>query len=77
MQHILDILKERGFLAQITFEEDLYKALEKEPMTFYLGIEPHGGQPACGATLFPIIAASHLQKPEHRPTILCWRAARL
>ena len=40
MQHILDILKERGFLAQITFEEDLYKALEKEPMTFYLGIDP-------------------------------------
>ena len=38
--HILDILKERGFVAQVTFEEDLYKALEKEPMTFYVGLDP-------------------------------------
>ena len=38
--HVLDMLKERGFIAQVTFEEDLYKALEREPMTFYLGIDP-------------------------------------
>ena len=29
--HVLDMLKERGFIAQVTFEEDLYKALEREP----------------------------------------------
>ena len=38
--HILDQLKERGILAQVTFEEDLYKAMDKEPMTFYVGIDP-------------------------------------
>ena len=27
--HVLDMLKERGFVAQVTFEEDLYKALER------------------------------------------------
>ena len=26
--HILDELKERGFIAQVTFEEDLYKAMD-------------------------------------------------
>lgn len=70
MQHILDILKERGFLAQITFEEDLYKALEKEPMTFYLGIDPTADSLHVGHFI-PIIAASHLQKAGHRPIILC------
>ena len=31
MQNVLDTLRERGFLAQITFEDELYKQLEKEP----------------------------------------------
>ena len=30
--HILDVLKERGFIAQTTFEDELYKQLE-EPST--------------------------------------------
>ena len=30
--HILDVLKERGFIAQMTFEDELYKQLE-EPTT--------------------------------------------
>ena len=34
-QHILDILKDRGFIAQVTYEEDLYKQLEN-PTTFYV-----------------------------------------
>ena len=38
--HVLDMLKERGFIAQVTFEEDLYKALEREPMTFYVALTP-------------------------------------
>ena len=30
--HVLDMLKERGFIAQVTFEEDSHKALEREPI---------------------------------------------
>ena len=30
--HILDLLKERGFIAQVTFEDELYEQL-KEPTT--------------------------------------------
>ncbi len=28
-QHVLDLLKERGFIAQTTFEDELYKQLEE------------------------------------------------
>ena len=35
--HILDTLKERGFIAQVTFEDDLYKQLERESTPFYVG----------------------------------------
>ena len=31
----LDILKERGFIAQVTFEEELYKAFDEGMVTFY------------------------------------------
>lgn len=68
--HILDTLKERGFIAQVTFEEDLYKALEKEPMTFYAGIDPTADSLHVGHFM-PILMASHLQKAGHRPIILC------
>ena len=36
----LDVLKERGFIKQITFEEDLYKAFETESVPFYVGFDP-------------------------------------
>lgn len=28
-QHVLDLLKERGFIAQMTFEDELYEQLKK------------------------------------------------
>ncbi|MBP3646908.1 MAG: tyrosine--tRNA ligase [Clostridia bacterium] len=68
--HVLDMLKERGFIAQATFEEDLYKAMEKGPVTFYLGIDPTADSLHVGHFM-PIIMASHLQKAGHRPIILC------
>ena len=38
-QHVLDLLKERGFIAQMTFEDELYEQLKK-PTTFYVGFDP-------------------------------------
>ncbi len=67
--HILDQLKERGILAQVTFEEDLYKAMDKEPMTFYVGIDPTADSLHVGH-IVPVIVASHLQRAGHRPIIL-------
>ncbi|MEG0742146.1 MAG: tyrosine--tRNA ligase [Clostridia bacterium] len=68
--HILDTLKERGFIAQVTFEEDLYKALEREPITFYTGFDPTADSLHVGHYI-PIMAMAHLQHAGHRPIALC------
>lgn len=68
--HVLDILKERGFVAQVTFEEDLYKALEQQPMTFYVGLDPTADSLHIGHYI-PVIAMAHLQRAGHRPIALC------
>lgn len=67
--HILDLLKERGFLAQITFEEDLYKLLEKESVTFYVGFDPTADSLHIGHYI-PIMAMAHMQRAGHRPIAL-------
>ncbi len=68
--HILDILKERGFVAQITFEEDLYKLLENEQVTYYVGFDPTADSLHVGHFI-PIMAMAHMQKAGHRPIALC------
>ena len=40
MKNVLDVFKERGFLKQIVFEEELYELLGKESVTFYTGYDP-------------------------------------
>jgi tyrosyl-tRNA synthetase len=67
--HVLDLLKERGLLAQITFEEDLYKRLEREETTFYVGFDPTADSLHIGHYI-PIIAMAHLQRAGHRPIAL-------
>jgi tyrosyl-tRNA synthetase len=67
--HILDTLKDRGFLAQMTFEDDLYKRLEREPTTFYVGLDPTADSLHIGHCI-PILAAGHLQRAGHRPILL-------
>ena len=69
MANVLDTLRERGFLAQITFEDDLYKALEQGPITFYNGFEPTADSLHIGHYI-PIMAMSHMQKAGHRPLAL-------
>ena len=40
MKNVLDVLKERGYLKQIVYEEELYKLLDSEKVTFYTGYDP-------------------------------------
>ncbi len=68
--HILDVLKERGFVAQVTYEDELYKALEREPQTFYVGFDPTADSLHVGHYI-PIMAMAHLQRAGHRPIALC------
>ena len=67
--HILDTLKERGFIAQTTFEEDLYKQLERESTTFYVGFDPTADSLHFGHFI-PILAMAHMQRAGHRPIAL-------
>ena len=67
-EHILDILKDRGFIAQMTFEDELYEQL-KEPTTFYVGFDPTADSLHIGHYI-PIMAMAHMQKAGHRPIAL-------
>ena len=68
MEHILDILKERGFLAQMTFEDELYERL-RTPTTFYVGFDPTADSLHIGHYI-PIMAMAHMQKAGHKPIAL-------
>ena len=68
MEHVLVILKERGFIAQTTFEDELYEQL-KSPTTFYVGFDPTADSLHIGHYI-PIMAMAHLQKAGHRPIAL-------
>ena len=68
MEHILDILKERGFIAQTTFEDELYEQL-KEPTVFYVGFDPTADSLHIGHYI-PIMAMAHMQRAGHKPIAL-------
>ena len=68
MEHILDILKERGFIAQMTFEDELYDQL-KSPTTFYVGFDPTADSLHIGHYI-PIMAMAHMQRAGHKPIAL-------
>ncbi len=65
----LDILKERGFIAQVTFEDELYKAFDEGMVTFYTGFDPTADSLHIGHYI-PIMAMAHLQRAGHRPIAL-------
>lgn len=68
MEHVLDVLKERGFIAQTTFEDELYEQL-KEPTTFYVGFDPTADSLHIGHYI-PIMAMSWMQRYGHKPIAL-------
>ena len=65
----LDILKERGFVKQVTFEEDLYKLFDSEMVPFYIGFDPTADSLHIGHYI-PIMAMAHLQRAGHKPFAL-------
>lgn len=69
MSSVYDVLKERGFIAQCTYEDDLKKALENEKVTFYVGFDPTADSLHIGHYI-PIMAMAHMQKFGHRPIAL-------
>jgi tyrosyl-tRNA synthetase len=68
-KNALDILRERGFIKQTVFEEDLYKLLDTESVPFYVGFDPTADSLHVGHFL-ALMAMSHLQKAGHKPIVL-------
>ena len=69
MTNVLDTLRERGFLQQITFEDELYKLLGEESVTFYIGFDPTADSLHIGHYI-PVMAMAHMQRAGHRPIAL-------
>ena len=69
MKNALDILKERGFVAQVTYEDELYKAFDEGMVTFYTGFDPTADSLHIGHYI-PIMAMAHLQRAGHKPIAL-------
>lgn len=63
---VLEVLRERGFVQQMTHQEPLEELLAKEKVTFYIGFDPTADSFHIG-NLLPIMAMAHMQKAGHRP----------
>ena len=67
--NVMDTLRERGFIKQTVFEEDLYKLLGSQKVSFYIGFDPTADSLHVGHYL-AMMAMSHMQKAGHRPIVL-------
>jgi tyrosyl-tRNA synthetase len=65
-ENVYDILKERGFIAQVSDEEASREMLGGDPITFYIGFDSTATSLHAGS-LVPIMAMMHLQRAGHRP----------
>ena len=69
MVNVFDILKERGYVGQTVYEEDLYKVLGSEKVPFYVGFDPTADSLHIGHYI-PIMAMAHMQTCGHKPIVL-------
>jgi tyrosyl-tRNA synthetase len=65
----LRVLRERGFIQQVSDEEDLKKQLAGGRVTFYSGFDPTASSLHVGS-LVPLMAMAHLGRAGHRPIAL-------
>ncbi|MCL2382741.1 MAG: tyrosine--tRNA ligase [Oscillospiraceae bacterium] len=69
MSHIFDILNERGYIEQITHENELRELLSKGSVPFYIGFDPTADSLHIGHFVSSMVM-SHMQKAGHKPIIL-------
>lgn len=69
MKNVMDTLRERGFIKQVVFEEDLYKLLDSESVSFYIGFDPTADSLHVGHYL-AMMAMAHMQRAGHKPIVL-------
>ncbi len=69
---MIDIIKElenRGYIEQLTNEEEMRKLFQNESVRFYIGIDPTANSMHIGHFV-ALMVASRLQKAGHKPIIL-------
>ena len=67
--NVYDVLKERGFLKQLTHEDEIREILGKEKVTFYIGFDPTAESLHVGHFIAMMFMA-HMQQAGHRPIAL-------
>lgn len=66
---VFDTLKERGYIQQLTHEDEIKELLEKEKITFYTGYDPTADSLHIGHFV-TLMAMAHMQRAGHRPIAL-------
>lgn len=69
MKNVMDTLRERGFIKQTVYEEDLYKLLSTESVAFYVGFDPTADSLHVGHYV-QLVAMRHMQLAGHKPIVL-------
>ncbi|MBU3177293.1 tyrosine--tRNA ligase [Clostridium estertheticum] len=69
MENVYDTLLERGYLKQLTHEDEIKKILGKEKVTFYIGFDPTADSLHVGHFIAMMFMA-HMQRAGHRPIAL-------
>jgi len=69
MASVVDELLERGYIKQLTHEQEIKELLEKEKITFYIGFDPTADSLHVGHFIAMMFMA-HMQKAGHRPIAL-------
>ena len=69
MTDIIQELENRGYIEQLTHEDEMRKLFQKESVSFYIGIDPTANSMHIGHFV-ALMVASRLQKAGHRPIIL-------
>lgn len=69
MANVFDILEERGYIDQVTYEEELKELLGKESVTFYVGFDATADSLTLGHFI-QIMVMMHMQQAGHRPIAL-------
>ena len=69
MGNVYDILVERGYIKQLTHQEEIKELLNNEKITFYIGFDPTADSLHIGHFL-PLMMMAHMQRAGHRPIAL-------
>ncbi len=67
--NVFDTLKERGFIAQLTHEEEIRELLSNNKVTFYIGFDPTADSLHVGHFL-QLMVMAHMQRAGHKPIAL-------